>query len=148
MNYHLPLLVTIVLAAPSQAHADDYRLAVGVTDLASATVFTIGIKLDLDCKPCFATAAVGFAGMALGAPIIHAAEGNYGRMGISLGARVLLPTLGLMVAVKTGVTENMILGGFLLGFVGASIIDVALASEEADMTGVRRTRMVSIGARF
>lgn len=146
MNYHLPLLVTIMLAiASSPARANDYRLAVGTVDLASATVFTVGIKLDLDCKPCFATAAVGFVGMALGAPIIHVAEGNYGRMGISLGARVVLPTVGLMTAVKLMTSENSVLAGFLLGFLAASAIDVVLASEEDAMTGVR---MVSIGARF
>ena len=145
MNYHLPLLVTILLAGRRGARANDYRIAVGTVDVASATVFTVGVKLDLDCRPCFVTAAIGFVGMALGAPIIHAAEGNYGRMGISLGARVVLPTVGLMTAVRFTASENSSLAGFLLGFLAASVIDVVLASEEQDLTG---GRMVSISTQF
>jgi len=146
VSYHLPLLVTIMLAgSPSRADADDYRLAVGITDVASAAAFTVGIKLDLDCKPCLATAVVGFVGMALGAPIIHASEDNLGRMGIILGARVVLPTIGLAAAARIGVSDNVLLGGFLLGFLAATAIDVAMAADDDATTGAR---IISIGAQF
>jgi hypothetical protein len=148
VSYHLPLLVAIALAgSPASARAEDqtYRIAVTATDLASATVFTAGVKMDLDCRSCFVTLAIGFVGMALGAPIIHASEGNYGRMGISLGARVVLPTLGTIAAARLKASENSILAGFLIGFLVATAIDVAMASEDTDPTAAR---VLSIGTRF
>lgn len=143
VTYHLAALVTIGLTSP--ARADDYRVEVTTANLTSAAVFTVGVKVfDLDCTPCFATAAVGLAGMALAAPVIHALEDNYGRMGISLGARVVLPVITVTAGTSFGLSKRHVYWGLMTGFLAATAIDLAIAADDDPP----EKRLLSFGGRF
>lgn len=127
------LIVLLGVLAATPARADQtYRVAVGATDVISGAAFATGIQMDVDTRPGFAFAAIGLAGMALGAPAIHTYEGNYARALLSVGSRVLFPTIGLVVVTRTRVTTNTVLLGFLAGFAVATAIDVAIAYGDKD----------------
>lgn len=131
LTYHLAAMVAI-LGAASPARADQtYRISVGATDVISGAAFASALQMDLDHRPVFVLAAAGLTGMALGAPILHAWEDNYARMSISLGSRLLFPTLGLVVvARRPRMSVNKVLAGFMAGFAVATAIDIAMASSD------------------
>ncbi len=137
------LALALLLASPT-VRADDYRIEVAAADTASAVLFTVGVR-DLDSKPRLICGLGGIAGMALAAPIFHAAHDNYSAMGISLGARVLFPAIGLYAGITAKTDEKTAYAGFITGYLIASVIDVVLATEEDPATAAR---VVSIGGRF
>lgn len=74
-------------------------------------------------------------GYALVGPITHVAQGNWGRMGLSLLARGVLPMAGLALGASScadggsDCVESVISGG-VLGMVLASTIDAGLIARE------------------
>ncbi len=127
------LLVTIC-AAPSVGVADNrngdwYGWQTMTVDAAS--VGTMALGLNRRFTPL---AVAGAGGLLLGAPILHAAHGNWGNAGLSLGSRVLFPLGGILLgalvsggdSVAGGLAKTW--GGGFLGFGAALVVDYAVIS--------------------
>jgi len=85
---------------------------------------------------------------AFGAPLIHWAHGDGGRAGVSLGARLVAPVIGLVAATENDGEDDDVLGGIIAAGVVAgfvALVDGALASEEDDGAPAR---MFKLGGTF
>lgn len=155
-----PLIVAVVLAtalaaSPSTARAETetewYGYKIIGTDLGGAALLIVGAKGE-----SLPVAAIGIATLAFGGPIVHVTHGNYGRAGASFGLRTGGVLIGAVIG--AGLTSKsddtygfsalagMAAGG-LIGFLTASIIDIAvIAREEKDLAAT--PRMFSLGGRF
>ncbi len=127
------LLITIC-AAPSVVAADNrngdwYGWQTITADAASVGTIALGIN-----RRFTPLAIAGAGGLILGAPILHAAHGNWGNAGLSLGSRVLFPLGGMLLggvlsgggSVTDGLAKTW--GGGLLGFGAALVVDYAVIS--------------------
>ena len=136
------------MASPVRADPT-YPIAVATTDVVAGGVFVVGTQVvGFERRGGLTGVPVllgGLFGMALGAPIIHGLEGNYGRMGISVAARVTLPTIGFIATIRAR-SRNAIIAGFMTGYVVATIIDVAMASFGDGDPSTART--IGFGGRF
>jgi hypothetical protein len=141
----------VLVLAPGEARADDrwYGDHVLIADgvgwgLIGAAVGTRTWQL----------AAAGAVTLTLGAPVVHLAiHENLGRAGISLGLRVVGPILGLAVGGKSDRNAdgervgNAIVVGLAIGWILASIVDVAFVAREA-VPAEAAPRMISFGGTF
>ena len=154
-SYGWPLLVGVVALlglGPREARAEEwYGEQVIISDVTSAGVTSIGIGANKD-----GVMLLGAAMYVVGAPAIHAAHGDFGRAGISLGMRVGLPVLGAVAGSAAGchskrmfdclIPTGMLLGG-MIGILGASVLDAALLSTTHEDVAERKI-MFSIGGAF
>jgi uncharacterized membrane protein (Fun14 family) len=144
------LVVAMVLAA-SPAHADDYRAETAVADLVGGGAFAAGIELGTDKGYGLALAVGGATVAALGAPILHGAHGNGGRMAASIILRVALPAAGMFTGYLLSPQDKVRFRhgggiiGFMAGYAIVTIVDIAMASTSDDPTAAR---VLSIGTRF
>jgi hypothetical protein len=151
----LAAVMVAAVAHPAAADLSD-RGTIVITDATSdalmASLFVERIDRATHAAPFY----VGVAGYALGGPIVHAAHGDWGRAGISLSARVVLPVVGIVGGHELCVAGSdedhdellpcfgsMILGG-IAGIVGAEVLDWAAVSRGPEP----RTMMLSFGAAF
>lgn len=144
------LVVALVLAA-APARADNYRAETAVADLIGGGAFAAGIELGTDKSYGLALAVGGATVAAFGAPILHGAHGNTGRMTASIILRVALPAAGMFTGYflspqdKVRFRHGGGIIGFMAGYAIVSIVDIAMASTSDDPTAAR---VVSFGARF
>lgn len=136
-------------AAPSTARAETewYGYEIAATDVGGWALIIGGAKLD-----AWPVSALGAGALFLGGPIVHAAHGNYGRAGISFGARVGGPLLGIGIGAaldknsRSFIPAGPIIGAFV-GYLAGAIVDIAVvAREETDPAAA--PRMLSFGGRF
>jgi hypothetical protein len=100
---------------------------------------------------------LGVLTYALAGPIVHLAHGNWGRSAISIGGRVALPIIGLVVGVSVcersydgssgggGFCEGSLIGGTFAGMAAATLLDAALVAYEPVSESPTVTPMVSLG---
>jgi hypothetical protein len=78
--------------------------------------------------------AYGFGGVVLAAPVIHMSRGNLGRGALSLGLRVLTPSvMGAVIATASGTDDpdaTYMFGGMVLGAGIAAVLDCWLLVPE------------------
>jgi hypothetical protein len=124
-----------------------------LTDAASVTFMLGSIKYV--SRPA-ALLSLGVGGYVLGSPTVHAAHGNWGRAGVSLGLRVGLPTLGFVIAAKATsrrhgqFSDHEMSGGIVgaaLGVIAAAVIDYAWLSKQTISAPAPRV-LFSFGANF
>ncbi len=134
------------------AHADNsYRGPIAVSDLVGGVAFAGGIELGTDTSFGLALAVGGGTIALLGAPVLHGAEGNPGRLAASLLLRVSLPPLGAYVGYLLSPQDNAKfrhgggLIGFMAGYAVVTIVDIAMASTSDDPSAAR---VISFGSRF
>jgi len=133
------MTICVLVLAGRSARADGgYRLPVTISDLAGGAAFAGGIQLGVDTSAGLALAIGGATVAALGAPILHGAEGNYGRMTASIILRAALPTLGAYVGIRIAPKERAKfrsgygLAGAMIGYAVVTIVDIAMASHPDD----------------
>jgi len=152
----LGVIATLALTR-TPAHADrDYKIAVVATDVGSMGIIALSAGLANGLEKAKVVAVgmvVGIGGFALGAPIAHAIEGNYGRMGLSIATRLTLPTIGMAAGTRLDLggggsflTSGPVVG-FLVGAALTTVVDVALAWT-ADEPTSETPRLISFGGRF
>lgn len=107
-------------------------------------MLSAGLTSGINRGEVSATIAVG--GYLLGAPILHAAHGNWPSAGISLGLRTTLPLAGAFTGLALTSRGNNWdgLAGFgiggALGMIGAMVIDAAaLSTESGSRTTAKNT---------
>jgi len=145
--YHVPARLRIAIAicgllifgSARSARADGgYRLPMTISDLAGGAAFAGGVQIGWDTTPGLALTVGGATVAALGAPILHGAEGNYGRMTASIILRAGLPAIGTIVGMKIApegrdkFRSGYGLAGFMIGYVVVTIVDIAMASHPDD----------------
>jgi hypothetical protein len=147
------MAVAVTLAASSTAHADvSYRGTTAVSDLMGGAAFAGGIELGTDTSWGLALTVGGLTVAGLGAPVLHGAHGNPGRMAASLLLRVTLPPLGayggylLSPSDRARFRHGGGLIGFMAGYAVVTIIDIAMAKSSDDPTTV--ARVISFGKTF
>jgi len=148
----LGVLVAVVVAVASgTAQADGYRGPVAVSDLIGGAAFAGGVELGTDSGPGLALAVGGATVALLGAPILHGANGNPGRMAASILLRVSLPPLGAYVGYLLSPQDKVKFRhgggiiGFMAGYALVSVIDIAMATTSDDATSAR---VLSLGGSF
>ena len=129
----IAVAATIAAARPAAADTSDRTEVIAADlfgDTLMATIFSERIDRGTNAAP-FWTGLVVFA---VGGPAIHAARGDWGRAGLSLGDRVVGPLLGMTVGDKLCMwhhdpndtflpcLDGLILGG-AIGLVGAEVVD-------------------------
>lgn len=152
----LAVIATCALTTPARADRG-YEIAVVATDLGSMGVIAVsaGASDGIDRSQAVAIGMViGIGGFALGAPIVHALEGNYGRMGLSIATRLALPTLGMVAGLRLDLkgggsllTSGPVVG-FLVGAAVTTVVDAALALTADDEPAREAPVMLSFGGRF
>lgn len=152
MSFARAAAVVVTLAA-SSAHADvSYRGTTAVSDLMGGAAFAGGIELGTDTSWGLALTVGGLTVGGLGAPVLHGAHGNVGRMAASFLLRVTLPPLGAYGGYLLSPSDNAKfrhgggLIGFMAGYAVVTIIDIAMAKSSDDPTTV--ARVISFGAAF
>ncbi len=166
MRSKLPLArmaaaLVVISVTPQAAWADKrdgdwYGWQTMAVDTVSVGTFALGINLHSN-----PAALAGAGGLLLGAPILHAAHGNWGNAGLSLGSRVLLPIGGLAlgalfrngkqgrVADAFDALGSSLLGG-LFGAGAALVVDYAVISYDdapaSNATPQARQWMLSLSA--
>lgn len=144
----------LVTVAASTAHADDvsYRGTTAISDLMGGAAFAGGVELGTDTSLGWGLAIGGLTVAGLGAPVLHGAHGNPGRMAASLLLRVTLPPLGAYGGYLLSPANNAKFRhgggiiGFMAGFAVVTVIDIAMAKSSTDPGTA--ARVVSFGARF
>ncbi len=128
----------LALSGRSARADDSYRLPVAISDLAGGGAFATGVQLGFDTTPGLALTVGGAMVMGLGAPILHGAQGNYGRMTASIILRAALPAIGGYVGVKIApegrdkFRSGYGLAGFMIGYTVVAIVDIAMATHSSD----------------
>jgi hypothetical protein len=125
-----PLAPTLV-AAPSEP-----QRWYGWQTLAVDVLCAGALSLDLQANAPYGfdnRGGVPFAGVELGAPIIHAVHHHWVHAAVSLAARVVIPSL---VALATGVQDNDWSNrdaswGFVGGALAVGVVDAALSWDES-----------------
>jgi hypothetical protein len=123
-------LAVLVLAAAAPAHADNewYGWQIMLAD---------GLATTLVLSQQKGPAIAGLVTYALAGPVIHAAHGDFVQGGIDLGARLVLPAAGTVVALATDpcrmeeycdAAPLATLLIFFGGFASATILDWAVLS--------------------
>lgn len=146
------LTLAVLAAASGTARADSYRAQITVVDLVGGGAFAGGVELGTSTTSGLALAIGGLTVAALGAPILHGAEGNYGRMTASIILRAGLPPIGMLVGDLLSPQNHVKFrhGGGLLGFMAgyavATIVDIAMASTSNDPS--TSARVFSFGGHF
>jgi hypothetical protein len=140
-----------VALSSSLAHAEEewYGYQVAAPDVVGWVVAYAGAQSD-----AWPVTALGFGGMLLGGPIVHAAHDNWGRAGISLGLRVGAPLagVGLGLALGGGIRKGGLhaiayaIVGASIGYIAAAMFDVGYLAR-VDVPEAA-PRMFSIGGRF
>lgn len=153
MSFARAAAVVVTLAASSPAHADvSYRGTTAVSDLMGGAAFAGGIELGTDTTLGLALTVGGLTVAGLGAPILHGAHGNTGRMAASFLLRVTLPPLGAYGGYLLSPADNAKfrhgggLIGFMAGYVVVTIIDIAMAKNSDDPAAA--ARVISFGRSF
>lgn len=127
------------------ARAEGYRLPVTLADLVGGGAFAAGIELGTDTAPGMSLAVGGGVIAALGAPVLHGAEGNPGRAFASIILRGGLPVLGWQIGVRVAqesykkFRNGAGILGFMSGYAIATIVDIAMASTSDPSTKNKRT---------
>ena len=125
-----------------------YGYQVLLTDVFGVGLFSGGLNVE-----SWQATAIGAGSVLFGGPIVHAAHGNWGRAGISLGLRVGLPAaggalLGLSARNRRSyVPIAGVLVGVALGYLAAAAVDIAIVAQEPDEAAAA-PRVFSIGGRF
>lgn len=137
-------VVLAILLAVSPSRADTtYRVALGTTTVVSGAMLMSCVEIG--GKPCMITAPAGLAGLVLAAPVIHLGYEHPGRALASLGTHVVVPLLGAGAAIRFfGAAERGSFWGLTAGFVVATAIDIAIATDDEPPA----KRMFSIGGSF
>ncbi len=148
----------VLIAAPAAAGTSD-RAAVmisdGTSDALVLTVFSDKLDRATDSAPFF----LGVAGCALGGPIVHLTNREWGRAGASFGARVGVPLVGMFVgnAICSHGEHHAgdllpclgsVLVGGALGMVGAEVLDWTVISRGPADPSMPIAHVVSIGGSF
>jgi hypothetical protein len=150
------LLVLTAAPTPAAAEISD-RPEIIATDVVSDAAIGSVFLEDLSNSTDGALFVLGLAGAALGGPTVHAAHGDWGRAGISLGGRLTLPIAGMLIgdAVCTPDAEDRFLRCFghdliggAIGLAAAQVLDAALLARGPTDDGMPAAHIVSIGARF
>jgi hypothetical protein len=152
---HSKLVLAAVLATSAAtggtARADGYRLPVTISDLVGGGAFAAGIQLDIDTTPGLFLATGGLVVGGLGSSVIHGAEGNPGRMVLSVLLKGGLSVGGAMIGKRVAqqsykkFRSGAGLLGAMAGYAVATIVDIAMASTD-DTTNNKR--VVSFGLTF
>lgn len=151
-SYRLSTALVLVAGITSTARAEDtYRAETAVADIVGGGAFAAGIELGTDSALGLALAVGGGTIAAFGAPVLHGAHGNTGRMAASIILRVALPVGGMFTGYflspqdKVRFRHGGGIIGFMAGYTVATIIDIAMASTSEDTTAAR---VLSIGGKF
>jgi hypothetical protein len=151
-TYHVIIVTLLLLALRGSARAEGYRAPVTVADLVGGAGFAIGVELGTDTAPGMSLAVGGGIIAALGAPILHGAEGNTGRMVASFILRGGLPVIGWQIGVRVAQASykkfrhGAGIIGFMSGYAVATIVDIAMASSSD--TPSKNKRAVGFGFSF
>ncbi len=150
-----PLALAAIATAATPARADEHgQTQVIAADAASDTLMLV-LFTPMSEEASGVVFAIGLASQLLAPPIIHAAANDWNRAGIDLGARIVAPALGILIA--TGLCDDHpkhnewlpCLGpqfaGGIVGVLGAQILDWLVISRPTD--GIA-ARTISFGARF
>lgn len=86
--------LAIVAVLGATARADDTRTEIVLGDAAADTMMIGRVGKDGVHEDVDEAMAVGLFLHVLGAPIVHAAHGEWGTAGVDLGVRALVPTAG------------------------------------------------------
>jgi hypothetical protein len=123
----------LALATPAAADTSD-RTQVIIADGASDALITGGVLIDPPAgKGLF---ELGVLGAMIGGPIVHLAHGDYGRAGLSVGARLVIPGVGMYLGdtlcEHTGhhgldCLTSLFVGG-AIGLLGAQVLDATAIS--------------------
>jgi hypothetical protein len=122
-----------------QTRTESYGLYVFLADAASWSL----LALASDNNDLEAVTTLGSLGLFFGGPVVHASQGNWGRAGLSLGARVGMPALTgtLLLATCDESETDEFLGcfpyfavGAVIGYGGALALDwFVLARKEVEV---------------
>ena len=120
--------ITTATARPARAEdGETYRGTMAIVDVASVAV--IAGAAAGESAPGI---AVGFAGYALGSPIVHAAHGRWGTAGLAFGLRVGVPAVATLIGCGAGKSGKH--GG--IGDAFGCLAGGALAAGAAVVAGV------------
>jgi len=143
------VLAITLAASSSTAHAEEewYGYQVAVTDVAGWAMVIAGGKLE-----AWQLAAVGAGAIFFGGPIVHAAHENYGRMGLSFGARIVGPLAGFGIGAALDRNSRSFLPagpfiGAFIGYLAGALTDIIVVAREDD-DPAQAPRMLSFGGRF
>jgi len=151
-RFFLVLLALVVSSVGTSARGDDspstgapgapsppetYTLHVLAADAASIGVLAASAAIDsASSDDTFANglAYAGLGGLVLGGPIVHAAHGHWGRSGVSLAMRVVLPVVGASIggAMADCQKDEFLCGlgevaiGYMVGQATAITLDAAV----------------------
>ena len=151
MRSKLVLAAVVLSATGGTARADGYRAPVAIADRVGGGAFAGGVQLGIDTTPGLIFVTGGLVVGGLGSSVIHGAEGNPGRMVLSLVLKGGLSTGGALIGKRVAQDsyKKFKSGGGLLGcMIGysvATIVDIAMASTSDD---TKNKRMVSFALTF